>query len=368
VGFAPVCRIAALVIAAAGCSSSSSPASHGGTPDASAADAPTTSFTESAMRAASVAYLTKFCTAMQRCNLPSLQVTYGSLGACIDADAGVADLASWFPYGSRLTPTGLQKCADALTFDTCEDFFRYSLEAVIPPECDDANYGRLPTGAPCATFWGGTLSNQCESGHCDGAGGACGQCAPEPHLGDHCNSYTDCPASSTCAGPTAATATCVALADVGATCDEVTTYCHSWLVCGADHTCAVPPADGSCDPTVGCDYAPFPRNCDLTTLHCTDAVAQPGEACGYLAHSPGDLVTYCVAGYTCALDDDAGPDASTYVGHCVPMLAEGQSCDLWQYVPFQNPCSFTSLRGDGCNNGKCQYFGAPVCSGAAPPP
>jgi len=320
------------------------------------------------MRAASVAYLTKVCTAFQKCDPPALLIYWGSLDACIDADASVADLASWYPHGSQLNPAGLQKCADALTFDTCEDYFRYANEAEIPPKCHDVNYGTLPTGATCAGFWDGVFSNQCLSGHCDGINGPCGQCAPELHLGDHCVAPTDCPPGSLCTGSTQATLTCVAYGDVGAACDNVTLLCHPWLACGADGKCAEPPADGSCDPAVGCNYAPWPRNCDSNTRQCVDAIAQPGEACGWLTKSPVDNPVYCVAGYTCALDDDAGPGARLGVGHCIPMLSEGQSCDYSEYVPLQNACTFTPLRGDGCTNGKCQAFGAAVCSGAPPPP
>lgn len=323
------------------------------------------------MRAASVAYMTKVCTAMQQCNRPFFDIFWGSLDACIDADASVADLATWFPYGSKLTPASLQLCADSLNFTTCEAFFSYTWENVIPKSqpCHDVNYGMLPNGAPCALFWGGQFSNQCASGHCIPVAGACGQCAAEIPIGGRCNySAPACAQGSVCTGTSGTTTTCAAYHDVGDACDPSTAPCHPWLVCGADRKCAVPPPDGGCDPTVGCNSLPYPQNCDPTTLHCEDAIAQPGEACGYVAGSPVDFPVYCVAGYTCALDDDAGPDASTYVGHCVPMLAEGQSCDAWEYVGIQNACAFTPLRGDGCNNGKCQFFGPSWCSGAPPPP
>jgi hypothetical protein len=102
------------------------------------------------MRAASIAYNTKFCAAMQMCDPYNFAYAFGTLVTCIGADAPVADLAVWFPYGSPSTPDALTACAAAIDLSTCDEYESYVLEQVVPAACNASSFGLLADGATCA--------------------------------------------------------------------------------------------------------------------------------------------------------------------------------------------------------------------------
>jgi hypothetical protein len=372
----------------------------GGTPEASASDASPpregggTPFTEAAMRAASNAYLSVWCPAAEELAKTWFDYQYESQAACLDQNASVEELSTWFPYGSTLTPDKLITCANKLPaiVSTLAGLLAYSFEQNVPDECHDVAYGSLPIGETCSIYGIGVapLWNQCASGRCIGQ--PCGHCIPALDAGQECARPGDCPAGMTCAGPTSGTATCVSLLDVGADCDSSadpfagtagTKVCHSHLLC-VNNKCAEPPADGSCDPAVGCAHFPSQRYCNPATNKCESALVPLGAACGYNA-LPGGNFAWCAHSRCARIRgipdggalDDASDDASYDGGDggdggladsgaivtgyvCVPPLPDGEACSQADYP--NGACQSGPLRTSDCINGRCAYYGASVCS------
>jgi hypothetical protein len=354
-----------------GACTSSSPAATGdaGAGDASV-DAPATPFTEAAMRAASIAYNTKLCAAAQQCDPYLFDYSFGTLAACVDADAPVADLAIWFSFGTTLTPDSLTTCAETLDLSTCEAYERFIYESVVPDACLGVSFGSLPDGSSCSVSGIETvpLWNQCASGRCLSEYTAtCGTCVAAQALESACEGTAYCAAGLACAHKV-----CVPFADVGQSCDPVMSPCHYDLVCSGG-TCAVPPPDNSCDPAIGC--APFPtaRNCNPTTGQCESVVVSLGEPCGVTSSS----YLTCAFGSACSLvreaDGDGGvSDAETDGGAaaqyvCAPVIPDGEPCILADY-PFQDPCLRGALHTSGCNHSVCERLGPAECAAPLPPP
>jgi hypothetical protein len=362
--------LVAATVALTGCRSTGRTGSgvDGGASDAG--DEPATPFTLDAMRAASVAYMTKFCAAAAECDPDYFAVEWGTQDNCVDADAGAADLSVWFPYGSTLTPDALTACAAALDLSTCEKYALLNYEFQAPPECMALSYGTLPNGSACANngipaapFW-----NQCASGRCFTTGSPCGTCIAALSPGETCNGAEYCALGEGCVFTSASTTGCVPYADVGASCSP-SVPCHTYLEC-LGGTCVVPPADGTCDPQYGCAVFPNERVCDPVQKKCLSTVKNLGDACGYDA--AGDFLGYCTFPYACSAPvagsgggADAGSDGGGPQDVCVPMPAVGEPC-----IPtglFED-CPRSGLRFDTCTNNVCTEGSAAQCSAPPPPP
>jgi len=358
----------ALVLGAAlavGCSAGGAQ----GAPDAStdvsskdgAGDAGTP-FTLDAMRAASIAYNTKFCNAMAKCDPEILTLNYGDVATCIDADAGPADLAVWFPYGSTLTPDKLTACAAALDLSTCEKYALFAYENQIPTACTAISYGTLPTGAACANNGIGTapLWNQCDSGRCFSTGGPCGTCADALPAGATCNGFIYCASGLGCPQ-----GKCVPYGDVGDPCSGLG-ECHTYLAC-IGGKCVTPPADDSCDPQYGCAVVPQFRNCDPTTRKCVSSIVGPGQPCGY-PNGNNEFATLCAYPYVCtevtaAGAEGGGADAGSFV--CAPPPGLGEPCFSFG---LDTGCPRGGLRQASCIDNTCTFVSAAECSSPAVPP
>lgn len=356
-------------LAALGCSAAGGAQ---GAPDAStsdkdgAADA-ATPFTLEAMRAASVAYNTKYCNAAAQCDPELFEVYWGDVATCIDADAGAADLAVWFPYGSTLTPDVLTACAKALDLSTCQKYalfaYEYQVPSAWPSACSAISYGTLPAGAACATngIFTAPLWNQCRSGRCVSTGGPCGTCAAEAlPVGATCNGPIYCASGLGCG-----LGTCAPYGEIGDPCSGPA-QCHTYLECMGGK-CVAPPADGTCDPAYGCPIVPQLRNCGAMTHKCLPSVAGHGQPCGYRANAvfpiecayPDICADSTAAGVT-----DGGADAGG-AAVCVPPPSLGEPCF---FNGLDTGCPRGGLRSLACVDNACIQQSAAECSspGALP--
>ena len=325
------------------------------------------------MRAASIAYNTKYCEAWSRCDPWSFLVNAGSITACIGADASVEDLANWFLHGSTLPPAALEACAQALDFSACKDFERFNSERIIPEACTSTAYGGLRDGAPCSVMTVSSVRhfNECASGFCAApspssppSAPGCGVCQPTTAIGDTCSVNDECPDGSVCFGPSTGPSSCEQFRELGDACDPVLALCHLELICKAG-TCVTPPADGSCDPATACPTFPFFTACNPATNHCDSVVAGPGEPCGetplgkltpVLGYAP------CVFGQSCTVPSGS----SDKIGVCMPAIGNGEPCNSAEH-PAGDGCTHTSFVYSLCDS-TCTPLDDASCAAPDPPP
>lgn len=208
--------------------------------------------------------------------------------------------------GSSITAAALDRCLTLLEAGACW--------SANPPDVCLAS-GTLPANAACNQD-----GLQCQSGSCTGtaAQAPCGTCVAPAEIGASCDpTQTDnlCVLGSSCTASTASTAasTCVAvtLGVAGATCAQ-SSDCATGLICDPTAMkCATPPGlGGSCSDPFGCAY---PLVCNVTNDAGT--TCQPAGVAG----APCLFDEFCVKGLGCSA---AG-------GTCGPISwqSAGQPCD-----------------------------------------
>ena len=278
----------------------------------------------------------QMCSYLQSCSATSLQNRFGDTATCQTVQLGTC-LNSQRAPSTGASPAKATGCVDALSTWLCSDFL-YGQN--VPPACQTAT-GSLANGGSCG------VNQQCQSGYCAlPPNGACGTCAAMPPVGASCAEFV-CPRSLACV---AATQTCAAYAEQGASC-SASQPCLDGVTCvGATAT-----APGTCEVGVatanspcvftgaGCDfYAGLA--CNALTGECETAQLQPpGAACGVVANQSAS----CIAG-TCLR------------GACVANIPIGGVCDI-----ASGPACISSSRcfvtSDVGTTGTCQLEGAFAC-------
>ena len=282
------------------------------------------------------------CAKLQACSPADLQRRFGTLAVCEARDTLGCTEALAAPMTGQ-TPTKVLACSDAVTAESCPDFF-----SKAPPAACTTPVG-TDTGA-CG------FAAECTTGFCGIATDAqCGTCAPQPLVGDSCATL-GCGQTLVCV---ASTMTCQTPVASGGSCSR-DLPCEAGFACVG--TTAQPPVNGICMAEVAtagatCDAkrktgpdcsGDAGLTCDGTTNVC---VAQPlaaaGASCGLVA----GVVTRCTAGATCVL-----PTGST-MGTCVAPAADGAACD-----PATGPTCLTPARciptTAGGTAGTCMLPGA----------
>lgn len=137
--------------------------------------------------AACLAYAKALCR-VRACHLYFIPMLFGSEQNCEARYGGVNCVAQMNSPGSRVTPSSLSTCAQALSTESCAD-----ADVQDPAEC--AWQGALADQASC------TYDQQCQSGLCDLASGTwCGSCKEKIPLGGSCPiSKHECQSGLVCA-------------------------------------------------------------------------------------------------------------------------------------------------------------------------
>lgn len=355
-----------------------------------------TPFTESAMRAAAQAFNAKYCVAFEKWDPVYFRYTFGVMSRCMAAGGLVAiaadearlpdepdpgapyaqrrfldDLRAPYAYGSVLTPDTLRACADALDLSDLHAWVKFFREHVVPDACAPAFYGWLEKDEPCGAW------NQCKSGLCLQADnvppGACGRCVARADDDVECR-VEACMPGSTCRAATPNGMTCTRYVDVDEPCTangpgrltlgSTPRPCHDNLVC-VNGRCAIPPADGSCEPTVGCSFVPYLRSCSPAKKCVEMPFADRGQRCGPVPGALGGFVP-CAYGSTCTQVDaptDAGADSaappSPYY-RCVGLFEDGHACV--GSVEHDSSCKNPDSR---CFHDICQRNGPAECTAPA---
>ncbi len=396
--------MAAALLGGAACHGTAAPAgggaTDGGTDASNDGAAP---FTEEAMRAALLAYNTKYCTAFQKFDPVVFRFLMGTMDKCLEAP--VSQLTTNFAFsppgallantfgavGATLTPDGLRACAAALDLSTPRAWVEFDYELLMPDACRAIVYGRLADRSTCAAW------NQCESGRCyptqsGGGPNACGACLPVKPLGGDCSKANMCAPGAVCWAivPDASKMQCITPADVDKPCGPYQP-CRFDLVCeqndpdagAGSGTCRPPPDGDACDPRVaalasffvsghahsyapawgaaGCSGVPAMRQCNEATGKCEAfPFGHEGDACDL--NRPCDFGARCVEDLPTA-GDDAGGDAGPPTFHCRPLGQPGQPCD-----PSVDPFNSLKCTVGVCYAGVCQENGAAQCSPPSPLP
>lgn len=324
---------------------------------------------EDEIRAAAISFMTDYCGVLQRCEPQVIPYIFGSLEACINANAPITHLLGSYGYGANATPDDMRACGAALAASDCSVNYLQD-ESIVPTACYRVYHGTLADGERCGWFQQVFIStNQCASGACywdsppaDGYMG-CGHCGALQPEGADCR--YGCAPGTQCVYTSGVRGTCTRFRDVGEACNPAP--CHVGLLC-ATGVCIAPPSDGSCDPAVGCaELSPYLgvalRFCNPATRRCEPVPLSPlGASCGPQASGP---YLPCVPGATCArVHADAG-GAGDVKYRCQPKLEEGAACNPNDYLEqaFIGPCK-TGV----CWLNRCQTPGPAQCNAPAVPP
>ena len=248
------------------------------------------------------------------------------------------------------TPDNSEKCAPAITAESCGDFFGGN----TPAACLFS--GAIADGAACA------FNGQCRSGYCtNNRLAACGVCGQPPALGGDCT-MSFCAHGQTCLntpGAMGAAATCTTEGTQGAACSR-TAPCAAGFSCIRANMAAM----GTCmsdATTVGaaCDLAAGPGCartlglwCNTTTKMCTSIdFAANGAPCGQTAG--GDLVD-------CKQGACYGGGAGVLMGLCKADAADGAACDT-RSGPGCTPPARCAPSAAGATTGTCVVPDGSTC-------
>jgi hypothetical protein len=278
------------------------------------------------------------CSYLQSCSPTAVLNRYGTTAECQAIFQGLCENGLAAP-STGTTPATLSACEAALPGWVCD---AYLYNENIPPACQTPT-GSRPAGSPCG------LSQQCVSGYCAlPLHGACGTCASLPPTGASCAELV-CPPTLTCV---AATQTCVAFAQEGASC-SASQPCSDGLTCvvatGASTTTGiceegVATASAACSFTgAGCNFYQG-LTCNVQTGQCaTVTLGVPGQACGIV----GAQAASCIGGICVR-------------GECQAYALPGQACDIAS-GPSCNEDARCIVAADGGIAGTCQLNGASAC-------
>jgi len=331
-----VARIAALAACVVGCSPAVVDAPPG--PDAAAADArpPSDGGGSTGTSSTCITYAYARCSYLQNCSPTAVLNRYGSTAQCQTIFQGLCENSLGAPSTGTTAGT-LSNCETALPGWVCDD---YLYNENIPPACQTA-LGSLPAGSPCG------LAQQCRSGYCAlPLHGACGTCEAVPPTGASCAALV-CPPTLTCV---AATQTCVAFAQEGASC-SVSQPCSDGLTCvvaagATTGVCeeGVATANSACSFTgAGCNFYQG-LTCNVQTGQCATAtLGVAGQACGIV----GAQSASCIAGLCVR-------------GACQAYALPGAACDTAS-GPTCTGDARCIIAADGGTAGTCQLNGASAC-------
>jgi hypothetical protein len=319
------------------------------------------------------------CNLRTECSLPdgesglgfNLLENYGDMTTCLAREKLACQNGLSAPHTGQ-SASAVEMCVVAFASYTCTDFFNN----LPPTECTPT--GALATGATCA------FNAQCSSGFCNGTkNSACGTCGPAPATGDDCSTST-CERGDRCLG---ATSTCAAVVTSNGVCDE-THPCDRGLSCVGSNAKTM--TTGTCETAgtrVGVACGGTMPGCDATRgLYCagpsgsktctrigyagTTAGADggitaadggasgptpAGTACGQLAD--GSRVG-CAAG-TCFTGNGVASGSDT--GTCQPYAADGQGCDTAVGPGCMSPARCVTTTGTA---GTCVVPTASMCPGS----
>jgi hypothetical protein len=227
------------------------------------------------------------CMQLQTCTPFALTLGYGDETTCAQR-AMLACMPALGAYGSTLTATQVDQCAQAVAAETCVQF----LDNDQPSAC--TYLGSLSSGATCGT------DSQCQTGYCRlGLNSTCGACATRAQAGQvgpdggapACATDADCAATLLCNG----SGVCTAPTALAGTC-SAQQPCQRNLAC-IGGKCATPvPVGGACTAITDCDGA-HGAACNTNTKMCIAVgTATTNQACGIVS---GGL-TDCTASGVCS--------------------------------------------------------------------
>lgn len=305
---------------------------------------------------------------------------YGTMAVCVQRQTMNCTNALMAPDNGN-TPKQVELCVAALPGEMCASFF----DNMPPMACTPT--GPRPAGATC------TFNGQCMSGSCNGTkDSVCGTCGSAPAVGEDCSDST-CAEGDRCLG---ATNTCAAIVGLNGTCDNTHPCDRGFSCVGADAKTMTSgiceaasnsvgtPCGGTmpgCDPTLGlyCGGPSGAKTCQRVvypgyngTVGADGGVvandggsgdgasgAPPtpsGTPCGQLAD--GTRVG-CVAGdcYTAT-----GLATGSDLGSCQPFAHDDDACDTVLGPGCMAPARcVVSGGGDGGTAGKCTIPVATAC-------
>ena len=248
------------------------------------------------MEAACEAYADATCNKLTGCAIYAERATYADAAAC-RAGQKATCIIDATAYGSTYAPADISSCAAAYAAGDC------STLTVRPTACRKP--GTRANGASCGT------DAQCSSSACTKASGAaCGICKARVALGQSCGSTTaDCAHGLTCDG-----GVCKNVAALGASC--VSAACSFGNTCHSTTKTCVALRD------VG-------QSCDDADLSCNILNG------GICTANTCTALTYGAAGATCSFMSGALCAAGDCVsGKCVAQVPVGASCAI---ADCQNP-------------------------------
>jgi hypothetical protein len=291
-----------MLVALAGCGSSSSKSTDGGT---------------TIQQACSDIAQTE-CTKRMTCSGgDSITRTFGTMENCVAREMLSCTNGLSAPQTGN-TPALVEACVATFPTYSCADFFNNN----PPGPCAAMGPGAI--GATCA------FNGQCASGYCgEIKNAACGTCQAPPAPGASCDG-TACGHGQSCVQ---ATMMCAALGVLNGSCDA-NDPCGNGLTCvGAVASSSTPGTCMAAVETAGAPCGGTMAGCDGTNgLFCGGAAGAKtcmaityvgdGAACGDLSTSSH---AECVAGgcYTAT-----GPAGSGDMGTCKADTADGTACDI----------------------------------------
>jgi hypothetical protein len=240
-----------LVIAAAGCSSSSS-----GTDQGPAGPTIVQACSDSAAAR---------CNRIQACSATTLAQLYGDLATCPTRVKANCTSSLNAPQNGN-NPPKVAACSAAIGGWGCDDF----LIGANPPVACVQSTGPVAVGSPCYAF------GQCQTGFCDQSSAACGACAAAPTAGQLCTGANQCGPGLSCASdghcvvPVKLSATCSASVPctpgghcISGVCKAVDSTAAASQPCGDMGGKTVACTDGTCEKSVCVARVPAGQTCDL---------------------------------------------------------------------------------------------------------
>lgn len=236
--------------------------------------------------------------------------------------------------GTNNTPEQAGRCGDVYKKSACDDLFSGALSSAA--DCQPA--GSRLTGDPCAQ------DSQCQSAHCQIAGGNCGTCQPTASAGQACGGTGKiaCASSLSCVN-----SVCVSYGSVGHAC-SASAPCQNNLRC-VSNTCQ-PKVDpgGPCTTSNDCKTYLGNQVCDTTTKLCTTVAINYIDGGGSCSNTvKNNMLNVCKADFDCVAPATGG--ATT----CIPRTALGQPCG----AAGQASCAL----GSSCISNTCQIVDPASC-------
>jgi hypothetical protein len=249
------------------------------------------------------------------CRLYTIYLIFGSEENCEARYGGVECEAQMTSAGSRVTPSSLSACAQALSAESCGDNW-----SLVPAEC--SWQGSLADNSSC------TYDQQCQSGLCDLAAGTwCGLCK--------------------------------AKIPAGGSCPITKRECQNGLVC-AETLCSVVTDAGICNQGQWVCTMPASEG---------DACVSPVQCNWGLVCEGGRCVRVKSRGAACADGLECNPEEGLT---CLPNPSgSGNSCQPWSWADAGESCNdFAGLEcldsaickakdGSGASVGVCSAAAAP---------